>query len=900
MPRRDEMMPSAWRNVLVFYVVFCGLTVSALHKEFSETFVEEDRSGVHGPPVVRPVPTESKPGPPHSTQPQDSSSKPTRTHSQQADRKLEVKSKKDAEILERSTQNVQSGVQKPIPPHKAAKQEEKVASKEAKIEFKEDEEVLDHWQDFPEQPLQLVMPDVTHKKLVLVQQNVKLLHRISGAVATIAVVGKFHSGKSFLMNQLMGKSTGFGVGPYVRPHTMGIWMWGKPMEMTLPSGDKLSVIFLDTEGFAANNISENYDAKIFAVSTLLSSYLIYNSVKIIDQADIDYLEVLARRTQLFALRSQMSRSKWADDFNHDLLSFPPLLWVVQDFAQLLGDNDSPQEWLRKLMDTSAWDNEDYEISLLGVFNSVDCHTLFLPATRRELLQDLSQAREEDLTDEYREERDSLISKLRKGLVPKEKNDQPITGAELASLLDILVNAANEGSLAQIPSRWNVFIDKLERTAKEDCLLFYEGEMAVLYKGRDNGPIIPQELEDWHNQMYNKSLDLLQHLLFGLGDSVEVTSLDLGREIRSKFDKTLEINDKKIKLRCTEWQRRLELEAEERLENVQLPTRSSLLEEEFVAVETSCISSFQQEVGKLLGKKAYRKYMEQLKSSLQNVHDKFALRNTRMLEDLLDQAVQNAIDGFREKAVIPDKSPLSPGAVVRQVAEATLTATKIFSAEAKAAEGEKMYEPYQAVLQTRMSEEQERFEEANSELVRLFCLSKVRELVDEFRSSTGSTEIILPINSTELEMRLKQSWLRVEAQYRDAEDDYSLFTAYEDGMKTLQERVEEVYKQRRQENVEAFAREVDAPLKTARDIIKLSADKYDTVFSVTQYIRQVCLLQLNQGQPKYWHQELKASIIDHFIQSEKDIQRIIQSRQGWWSAVVGFFQWLLWIFRIDVL
>ena len=67
------------------------------------------------------------------------------------------------------------------------------------------------------------------------------------------------------------------------------------MEVTKSSGENLSVIFLDTEGilvsicishncpvlgFAANNISESYDAKIFAVSTLLSSYLIYNSVKV--------------------------------------------------------------------------------------------------------------------------------------------------------------------------------------------------------------------------------------------------------------------------------------------------------------------------------------------------------------------------------------------------------------------------------------------------------------------------------------------------------------------------------------------------------------------------------------------------------------------------------------------
>lgn len=53
------------------------------------------------------------------------------------------------------------------------------------------------------------------------------IKRIEGSVATVAVVGKFHSGKSFLMNQLMTKSSGFGIGPSVQPMTMGIWIWGK-------------------------------------------------------------------------------------------------------------------------------------------------------------------------------------------------------------------------------------------------------------------------------------------------------------------------------------------------------------------------------------------------------------------------------------------------------------------------------------------------------------------------------------------------------------------------------------------------------------------------------------------------------------------------------------------------
>ena len=79
-----------------------------------------------------------------------------------------------------------------------------------------------------DQPLQLIHPDPNHhRNLEIISSNVKHLHHIHTAVAVVAVVGKFHSGKSFLLNQLMGKQEGFGVGPSVRPHTMGIWMWGK-------------------------------------------------------------------------------------------------------------------------------------------------------------------------------------------------------------------------------------------------------------------------------------------------------------------------------------------------------------------------------------------------------------------------------------------------------------------------------------------------------------------------------------------------------------------------------------------------------------------------------------------------------------------------------------------------
>ena len=122
---------------------------------------------------------------------------------------------------------------------------------------------------------------------------------------------------------------------------------------------------------------------------------------------------------------------------------------------------------------------------LGIFDSIDCHTLFIPAVTKDLLQDLSKAKESDLTSDYKSDRDALLEKLRLGLIPKEKNGRPINGAELASLLRLLVDAANGGLLARIPNRWESFIDQLKGSAQADCLKFYEAEMARISNDDDD-------------------------------------------------------------------------------------------------------------------------------------------------------------------------------------------------------------------------------------------------------------------------------------------------------------------------------------------------------------------------------------------------------------------------------
>jgi len=69
-------------------------------------------------------------------------------------------------------------------------------------------------------PLQIIKPDPTHTKLMIDEENIKSLYHIDRPLAVVGVVGPYHSGKSFLLNQLLGRTQGFALGPTVTPSTM--------------------------------------------------------------------------------------------------------------------------------------------------------------------------------------------------------------------------------------------------------------------------------------------------------------------------------------------------------------------------------------------------------------------------------------------------------------------------------------------------------------------------------------------------------------------------------------------------------------------------------------------------------------------------------------------------------
>ncbi|GAB1288189.1 Guanylate-binding protein 5 [Apodemus speciosus] len=120
------------------------------------------------------------------------------------------------------------------------------------------------------------------------QEALSILSSIQQPVVVVAIVGPYHTGKSYLMNKLAGKKTGFSLGSTVQAETKGIWMWCVPH----PQKPEHTLVLLDTEGLGDVEKGDNQnDCWIFALAILLSSTFIYNSMGVINQQAMDQLQL---------------------------------------------------------------------------------------------------------------------------------------------------------------------------------------------------------------------------------------------------------------------------------------------------------------------------------------------------------------------------------------------------------------------------------------------------------------------------------------------------------------------------------------------------------------------------------------------------------------------------------
>lgn len=343
-------------------------------------------------------------------------------------------------------------------------------------------------------------------------EAVSYLSQIKGPVAVVAIAGLYRTGKSYLLNLLLGRDRAeamFNVGATVNACTKGIWIWGEPLGQARSAAEfkhlppETTVVFMDTEGLGSTQRSQTQDTRIFALTLLLASLFIYNSRGVIDSSAIEDLSLVVNLTKYIQTKAsaQFAATEDSEDDGAARASalasfFPDFLWIVRDFTLQL-EEDGQQVTARDYFESALKQQpplteevvqKNHIRSLLSTFFPVrDCITMVRPLNDESLLRELIQQPYDSLRPEFRKQMDVLRKKLSTTLKPKRMMAKALSGPMLVALAENYVAAFNSGSSPVITSVWDrvvesqcdqaldsaksVFTDSFESTsAKQACKL----------------------------------------------------------------------------------------------------------------------------------------------------------------------------------------------------------------------------------------------------------------------------------------------------------------------------------------------------------------------------------------------------------------------------------------------
>ncbi|XP_006657504.1 guanylate-binding protein 4-like [Oryza brachyantha] len=373
-------------------------------------------------------------------------------------------------------------------------------------------------QDELQRAFPIVEPDHGHTKLRLAKEGLEAIKRIKTPIAAVAVIGPYRSGKSFLLNQLLSLTCdkGFGVGHMRDTKTKGIWVWGTPIELDVDDS-KVSVLYLDTEGFESIGKSNVYDDRIFALATVLSSILIYNLPETIREADISRLSFAVEIAEEFYGRVK------GQDF-----AFEPakLLWLIQrDFLQ----GKSVQQMVDEALQRVPNNNGDKYIdevnrirdSLAFMGDNSTAFSLPQPHLQRTKLCDMH---DQELDPLYIERRDQLKHIVASMIKPKLVQGRTLNGQEFVSFLTQILEALNKG---EIPSTGSL-VEVFNKAILERCLKLYNERME-----RVGLPLSVDKLQLIHSLAEDEARKLFDKQHFGKHHTAQ-SILKLDEEMKKVF------------------------------------------------------------------------------------------------------------------------------------------------------------------------------------------------------------------------------------------------------------------------------------------------------------------------------------------------------------------------------
>ncbi|CAE7629944.1 GBP1 [Symbiodinium sp. CCMP2456] len=353
-------------------------------------------------------------------------------------------------------------------------------------------------------PLQLIRID-DDGKCHLQDNAAAILNQIPGRLAIVGIAGLYRTGKSFLLNRLLGLQDGFEIGPTINPCTKGLWIWGQPVQLA----PDYYCILIDTEGLGSTQRTASCDMQILSLCILLSSYFIYNSMGAIDEQAIDDLHLVLHIAKHIHVKSHRRNE---EEKSSDLSQYFPLfLWVLRDFHLRLADESgaiSEKEYLERALQSVRGQDDKNRLRdvIKDLFRERDCATIVRPVVDEADLRNIQKLPYESLRPEFREQVEAFVKKVYMFLKPKKIDGQLVNGAMLVELAGEYCKAINSGVVPTIQSAWTSVVQHQLRLSLRDAVQMYRSRMNET--AMQNLPLSEEKLRELHKEAKAEGLKLL--------------------------------------------------------------------------------------------------------------------------------------------------------------------------------------------------------------------------------------------------------------------------------------------------------------------------------------------------------------------------------------------------------
>ena len=382
-------------------------------------------------------------------------------------------------------------------------------------------------------------------KFIIPNEAKQLLNQPSFKhIGIISLVGKYRTGKSFLLNRVLlnrQKNSGFGVGPTFRPCTKGIWIWSEPLFISNNQSKKPFPCFLiDTEGLGAYIEEINHDTKIFLIAILISSLFIYNSFGAIDEISLTTLSLVLNLGETIKIKSLSHK-----DTEEELAEyFPSLLWLLRDFSLKLEDINgnaiTEKEYLEKALENVNGDdeiiNEKNRVRKLirTYFPERDCFTMVRPVENEKDLQNLEYLSDQELRSVFLEQAQIFRDKIMNITTPKTFHKKLLSGAMLLELIENILDTINSGSIPIIENSWKYVIQNEAIKSTDYFFNQFSKEIREFREKNKNKKDFDKKMKEYTNELTNKYLkELNNNELFD--DDIKK---DFGNKLQNKINEEL--------------------------------------------------------------------------------------------------------------------------------------------------------------------------------------------------------------------------------------------------------------------------------------------------------------------------------------------------------------------------